>query len=88
MSAFTPLEGTALLRSQGIYSERPLASLNGAVFAKQGQGYIRLLAHGQTTRASTTWLKIDAVDWVEKGGYVYLSASLPAVSPTRKKKAT
>lgn len=54
---FTELEGeTVVLLSGGTYYQRPLFTRGGSLYAAWGQGFVRLLADGITTRPK---LRVD-----------------------------
>lgn len=56
MSYFKPLEPegqVAVIVKNGVYQQAPLYSRNGYLFAKVGNGFIRLAANGSTSQTST-----------------------------------
>lgn len=76
MSFFNPLEGSALLRCKGTYTEAPLFEYNGQIFVKRGKGFLKLLSHERTSDASVNWTNIRGVLIHEHQGHVYLSSSV------------
>ena len=56
MSYFKPLEPegqVAILVRGGIYKQAPLYTRNGYIFAKSGDGFVRLTSSGATSAPST-----------------------------------
>lgn len=55
MSFFIPLDAHCVLRSNGVFSEHQLYHLDGEIFARKGNGYIRLYDNQATSRSRTFW---------------------------------
>ncbi len=55
MNFFEPLDGHVILRANGIYSEHQLYHHNYELFARKGNGYIRLLDNQATSRSRVFW---------------------------------
>lgn len=57
MSFFKEVEGeAAVLVIGGVYSQVPLYTRDGYLYAKYGSGFVRLMADGATTKAK---LRLD-----------------------------
>ncbi len=65
MKVFSPIdEGIAILRTAGVYTQVPLFTYDGRVFAKCGGGFIALYKHktgelGATSKPVTGWLEVS-----------------------------
>lgn len=73
MTHFNPLEGTALLRRSGTYSEATLFERDGKIYAKRGSGYLRLLSHERTSVNKLFWVSITGTSFKEHAGEVLVS---------------
>lgn len=61
MSFFKEIEGeAAVLVNNGVYSQVPLYTRDGYLYAKSGGGFVRLMADGATTKSS---LRLDFMSW-------------------------
>lgn len=74
MSFFTPLEGSALLYSKGLFTEAKLFVHNDMLYVQKGKGFIRLLSHERTSDASVSWRFIHGVSYREIQGLVLHNA--------------
>lgn len=63
ISRFVPLGANAavILRAAGSYREAPLFLLEGYLYAKLGNGFIKLRAHGETSKPKTYWSHIKTM---------------------------
>ena len=82
MDFFTAIqEAQAILHSRGVYRQVPLFERGGHVYAKQGQGFVRLMAGGTTSTPNGKWIDIymppESGPFREHQGYVKFS---PAIS--------
>ena len=59
MTDFVTVDGYAIIFSDGVYTKRALAALDGALFARYGSGYVRLYGDGGTSRRKVAWLHIS-----------------------------
>lgn len=73
MSFFTPLEGTALLRFRGSFTEAKLFERNSQIYAKRGSSFVRLLSHERTSVDKLFWSEIKGVPYREHTGFVEVS---------------
>ena len=55
MNFFQPLDGYVLLRHQGVFSEHQVYALDNQLFARKGNGYIRLLENNATSKSKVFW---------------------------------
>ena len=55
MNFFQPLDGHVLLRHQGVFSEHQLYVLGNELFARKGNGYIRLYENNATSKSKVFW---------------------------------
>lgn len=56
---FEEIDGDfALITSNGVFTQAQLARRNGELYAKHGAGYIRLKAHGSTSKAKVFWREL------------------------------
>lgn len=64
MSYFKPLEPegqVAILVRGGIYKQVPLYTRNGYIFAKSGDGFVRLTSSGATSATSAPATRIESL---------------------------
>lgn len=59
MNFFEPLDGHVILRANGVYSEHQLYHHNHEIFARKGNGYLRLLDHQATSRSKVFWSDME-----------------------------
>ena len=59
-----------MLRSRGVYFEAKLFQRDRKIFAKRGNGYVRLLPQFSTTVSKLSWSEIKGVAYHEHGGDV------------------
>lgn len=56
MDYFTPINAHVLLRTAGVYSEHQLyVNQDEEVFARKGNGYLRLMDHAATSKPKVFW---------------------------------
>lgn len=70
---FLPLDATTLLRFNGVFSEHQLyRNSENEIFARKGNGYIRLMAHNATSVNRLYWADLDLPPhaWDIKGGRI------------------
>jgi len=61
MAFFKHVEGeSAVIVTSGIYKQVDVYMRNGALYAKDGGGFIRLYADGATTKART---RLETISW-------------------------
>jgi hypothetical protein len=74
-------DGQAIIRSNGVFRQVPIAVRDGKIYAKYGAGYVKLSGHGDTSRSRVFWHQIDPGEgrYVEKGMSVVYLAPLSAV---------
>lgn len=62
---FDEIDGDfALMIQAGTYKQAPLARRGADLYAKLGSGYVRLKAHGQTSKDKVFWKELLTVkDW-------------------------
>lgn len=79
MNFFTEVEGSVLLKQHGYYREAPLLrNEKGELFAKRGQGAVRLMPHHATSITKLYWNEISSSeDWQIYGCYLVLSSFIP-----------
>lgn len=78
MNFFHPLDGHVLLHSNGVFSEHQLYHKDGEIFARKGNGYVRLLDHHATSKGRMYWadLKLDKGVVFEMGRMVIAGTKL------------
>jgi len=59
MDRFNEIDGTVLLCNAGTFTVAQLYEHRREIFAKRGQGYVRLHQHGATSMRTVFW---DALD--------------------------
>lgn len=60
MDYFTPIDGSVLLRSGGIFSEHQVyRNHKKELFARKGNGYLRLMDHHGTSKERVFWDEVS-----------------------------
>lgn len=84
MSRFIPLDASVLLRSSGIFSEHQVYHMsNGELFARKGNGYLRLMDCSATSRSRIFWqdLNLTTHVWEVRIGKLVLGSRVAARGP-------
>lgn len=84
MSRFMPLDASVLLRNNGVFSEHQVYHRNdGELFARKGNGYLRLMDHGATSGARVFWqdLNLTTHVWEVRIGKLVLGSRVAARGP-------
>ena len=90
MSRFLPLDASVLLRQNGVFSEHQVYhNAAGELFARKGQGYLRLLDHAATSAGKIFWHELDlgSLPYSVHRGRLVLTAYLNAAETRRRKAA-
>lgn len=60
MDYFTPLEGAnAITINRGVYRQVALYLRGDVIYARSGNGFVKLMAHGITSSPSAKWIEVD-----------------------------
>lgn len=89
MNHFSPIDAHVVLRTSGVYSEHQLfVDKEDLVYARKGNGYIRLLDHQATTKPGIFW---DNLTMSKKAPALFVTSYgrmsiTPKAVPLRQKK--
>lgn len=87
MSRFLPLDASVLLRQHGVFSEHQIYHNDaGELFARRGNGYLRLMDRGATSVARVFWadLTLGVLSWTIKMGRLVLVNATEIVAVSRR----
>lgn len=87
MSRFLPLDASVLLRHRGVFSEHQVYHNDaGELFARKGNGYLRLMDHGATSVSRVFWadLNLATLSWTTKMGRLVLKNATGIVAVNRR----
>jgi hypothetical protein len=87
MSRFLPLDASVLLRQTGVFSEHQVYHNDDLeLFARRGNGYLRLMDHGATSVARVFWqdLNLSSHVWVVRVGKLVLDIAATHARNRRK----
>jgi len=91
MSRFLPLDASTLLRNNGIFSEHQVYCNNdGELFARRGNGYLRLMDHSATSASRVFWsdLKLGTMAYTVSIGKLVLTQTTKVVPMSDRNRRT
>ena len=83
MNYFTAIpDAQAITTSKGVYRQVPVYQRDGKIYARHGNGFIRLMQGGVSSHPNVRWTELDAaeVGYVERRGSVMVAAPMKLVA--------